>query len=535
MYKRLWKDMKSTGILFYIVALQLAALLFVTGKGAGQIYLDMFLILLLITLVSFFFAKVNGGNVKLVIYTSVLISIGVMLQAIFKQESILANPSLYESSNPAASLQIQYMIALGGAIIVSFLYKKGKFLAEPKIIKGMYLLSAGLYAFTLIFAKAVGNAKNWIMIGGFSIQTSEINKLLYILILAGVLGGVENPSKKRIGFAFLVTITNLVFLMLQSEFGTILLLLAVFPVFLLLFVPDLKVVLGTLAGYAGIGLAAFGTGTLVSNLAASYESFAGLSIVRFFLSNYNKIANRVIYWLHPEQDPMGLGYQLLKAKEAILLGGWFGTDSISDLPVKTSDMVFPALIERCGIIVAVLVLIVIVLLWLEGIRVFIRKKDKYHRAVCAGIVFMLFYQALIIVGGSCGMCPLTGITLPFISSGGSSLLVCSVMIGIVITISGKVEWEGEMEHEEMELEFKLFKKNPDHTESFSALCHRYAAVVDQNLRSFAGRFRRSGSGKAGCGICPEPERVCEGADRGPEWGDSCQFDDASGGENLYES
>ena len=78
-----------------------------------------------------------------------------------------------------------------------------------------------------------------------------------------------------------------------------------------------------------------------------------------------------------------------------------------------------------------------------------RKKDKYHRAVCAGIVFMMFYQALIIVAGSCGMCPLTGITLPFISSGGSSLLVSAVMTGIVITISGNLEWEGEMKHEEV--------------------------------------------------------------------------------------
>ena len=535
MLKQLWKDMKNTGMLFYIVALQLASLLFVTGKGAGQIYLDMFLILLLITLTAFFYTRVIGGNIKIAIYTIVLITIGIMLQAIFKQESILMKPELYVSKNPASGLQMQYIIALVAAIIVSLIYKKGKFLARPNVIKGMYFLSIGLYVFTLIFAKAVGIAKNWIVIGGFSIQTSEINKLLYVFILSGILGGVENPSKKRIGFAFLVTITNLFFLILQSEFGTILLLLVVFPVYLVLFVPNIKVVLGTLAGYIGIGSMFAGIGTLVTKIAAGSKGFAEMSLVRFFLSNYNKIANRVIYWLHPEKDPMGMGYQLLKAKEAILLGGWFGTDSISDLPVKTSDMVFPALIERCGIIVAVLVFIVIVLLWLEGIRVFIRKKDKYHRALCAGIVFMLFYQALIIVGGSCGMCPLTGITLPFISSGGSSLLISSMMIGIVITISGRLDWDGELENEEMELEFKLFKKNPDCAESFASVCHRYASVFDQNFRSFAGRFRRSGSGETGCRVCTESERVCERTDSGPEWGDVGQFEDSAGGTDLYES
>lgn len=535
MYKQLWKDFKSTGILFYIIALQLASLLFVTGKGAGQIYLDMFLILLLITLVTYFFAKLIGGNTKLVIYTIVLITIGIMLQVIFKQENILANPELYGTSNPAAGLQIQYLLALILGIAVSVIYKKGKFLARPAVIKGMYLCSVSLYFITLIFAKTVGNAKNWIMVGGLSIQTSEINKLLYIFILSGILGGVENPSKKRIGFSFFVTLTNLFFLMIQSEFGTILLLLVVFPVYLLLFVPNLKIFAATIAGYIGIGAGAAGLGSLVSRLASESAAFASNSIVQFFLSNYNKIANRVIYWLYPEKDPMGLGYQLLKAKEAILLGGWFGTDSISNLPVKTSDMVFPALIERCGIVLAVLVLIVIVLLWLEGIKVFIQKKDKYHRAVCAGIVFMLFYQALIIVGGSCGMCPLTGITLPFISSGGSSLIISGIMIGIVITISGKMEWEGEMDHEEMELEFKLFKKNTDNTEFVTSLCHRYASFFNQNFSRLTGHFSGGGFKQTRSGVCTESERVCEGTDSGPEWGDSCQFEGTSGGTDIYES
>ena len=225
MFRQLTKDMKKTGILFYIVALQLASVLFVTGKGAGQIYLNMFLILLLFTLATYFYARVNGGNTKIVVYTTVLVTIGIMLQSIFKQESIIASPELYGTSNPASGLQFQYLIALLAMIVVSLIYRKGKFLADPKVVKGLYVFSMGLYMFTLIFAKAVGNAKNWIIIGGFSIQTSEVNKLLYILIMAGILGGVENPSRKRIGFSFLVTLSNLFFLALQSEFGTILLLL----------------------------------------------------------------------------------------------------------------------------------------------------------------------------------------------------------------------------------------------------------------------------------------------------------------------
>jgi cell division protein FtsW (lipid II flippase) len=520
--KELFLDAKRSFV-FYIVALQLASILIVSGKGAGQVYLDMFLILLAITLITYFLIRVSHGNVKIGIYTIVLLTIGTMLQSIFRQEAVLANPEAWTLKNPAASLQIQYVIAFAGAVAAGLLYKKSKFLARPKVIKAMYWVSMGLYLVTLVLAKAVGNVKNWLVIGGFSIQTSEINKLLYLFILSGILGGVEKPSKKRVGFAFVVTLTNLFFLTLQSEFGTMLLILTVFPVYLLLFVPDIRVVLATVAGFLGIGGVTALIGNAVSAQAAAHPTFGNLSIVRFFLRNYDKIANRFIYWLHPENDPMGLGYQMLKAKEAILLGGWFGTNSVTNLPVKTSDMVFPALIERCGIIIAVLVLIVIILLFLEGIRVFIRKKDRYHQAVCAGIVFMLFYQALIIVAGSCGMCPLTGITLPFISSGGSSLLISGMMIGIVIAISGNVEWEGEMDHEEMELEFKFFKENADRAKHLPAACHRYGAVLDQNFRRLAGRFQKGGRGEGTGGADKEPERICEGTDSGPERGDTGQL------------
>lgn len=524
------RQRKKNGILFYIIALQIAALLFVTGKGAGQIYLDLFLFLLVVTLGLYFYARVCGGNRKVVVYTTLLITIGIMLQSIFRQERILANPELLASGNPAIDLQIQYMVMILGMFGMAFLYRKGQFLANPKVLKGMYLGSVGLSLATILFAEAVGTAKNWIMIGGLSVQTTEINKLLYLFLMAGTLGGTEHPSRKRIQFSFLVTFSQLFFLVLQSEFGTSLLILLIFPVYLFLFVPDLRVVGATVAGYVAVGGAAVGIGRLVQMMAVKSAGFAGWKLTRIFLSNYEKITNRVIYWLHPEQDPMGLGYQLLKAKEAILLGGWFGTDSVTNLPVKTSDMVFPALIERCGLVIAILVLVVIILLWLEGIKIFVVKKDKYHRAVCAGIVFMMFYQALIIVAGSCGMCPLTGITLPFISSGGTSLLISGMMMGIVVTISGKLEWEGEKDHEEME--FKFFEKNTDHTKPVAALCHRYGVLFGENFRRFAGHLRGSGSGEGESTVCPESERICEGTDSGPEWGDVGQFEGTSGETNL---
>ena len=165
-------------------------------------------------------------------------------------------------------------------------------------------------------------------------------------------------------------------------------------------------------------------------------------LARFYLSGYSKICSRFIYWLHPEKDPTGLGYQLLKAKESILLGGLFGTSSVTDLPVKSSDLVYPALIQRCGLLFAIMIFIVFILLWLEGMKAFIRKKDRYQQIIVVGFAALIFYQALIIIAGSTGLCPLTGITLPFISSGGSSLVICFVMTAVLIAVSGSIRWKG---------------------------------------------------------------------------------------------
>ena len=237
-----------------------------------------------------------------------------------------------------------------------------------------------------------------------------------------------------------------------------------------------------------VGLSVIGAQITKWNSAGVFLGTNKLALI--FLSNYNKIANRLIYWLHPEKDALGLGYQLLKAKESIVLGGWFGTSSVTELPVKTSDLVYPALIQRCGMIFALLVFIVFIMMWLEGVRLFVRKQYRYHRAVGAGFVFMLFDQTLIIIAGSTGLCPLTGITLPFISSGGTSLMISFMIVGLIVAVSSNVKWKGTVEDEEEQ--DKFFKEN-----AVTAKCHAYLRHLNdhfsrESFRAASGRIKRSG-------------------------------------------
>ena len=434
-----------TGPLMAVILLQIAALLFMGAKGAGRIYLRMLPVLLLLTAGSWLFTSVIHGNRKVLIYTLVLLTVGTMLQCIFIEEMILRTGSSDAVRTGISSLQIQYLVSLAAGLLAGSFYFCSDLVSRKKTAAAMAVMAAGLSLLTLMVSEGVGGVRNWISLGGVSVQTTEISKFLYVPVCAWILGREEEPEKRTLLLFYGYTFLALLLLAVQGEFGTLILLLTVFLSLHLLFMADLRYFLAVLAALTAGGGILMAVGRKLTRMQLDGSGSDPGILVRFYLSGYSKISNRFIYWLNPEKDPAGLGYQLLKAKESILLGGFFGTSSVTDLPVKSSDLVYPALIQRCGLLFALLIFIVFILLWLEEMKIFIRKKNRYHQVVAAGFGTMIFYQALIIIAGSTGLCPLTGITLPFISSGGSSLVVCSAMTAVIIAVSGNIPWKGGME------------------------------------------------------------------------------------------
>ncbi len=131
--------------------------------------------------------------------------------------------------------------------------------------------------------------------------------------------------------------------------------------------------------------------------------------MQFVLNQVQKIVNRFAVWLDPNIDPQGASYQILQARKALLNSNLFGSDTTTPLSNPTNDMVFPALTERCGLLIALTVCILFGLLLIRGTRIYFHCQDRYHQAVCAGLCFQLILQSFIIIGGSIGMFPLTGI------------------------------------------------------------------------------------------------------------------------------
>ena len=299
-------------------------------------------------------------------------------------------------------------------------------------------VSVGLYAVTLIIAKITGSttngASNWLKIGGFSLQPSEFIKILFILTVAAILTyspsedtaapkrykstmGVSLAKKtlvsRRVMAITVVTYVNALFLFMQREWGTAVLLFAIYLAYL--FVYD-------------------------KNRVFFLINTALIVVVVLVGMNYiDHIQERVIAWQNPYSDKSGIGYQVIQALVAIGEGGMggvgIGNGSPYYIPVVESDSIFAAICEELGLAGGVGVLMLYFVLVYRGFKIALSTTNQFNKAVSLGISVMLGIQTFIIVGGVTKLIPLTGITLPFISHGGSSMISTFIAVGILQAIS----------------------------------------------------------------------------------------------------
>jgi cell division protein FtsW (lipid II flippase) len=199
----------------------------------------------------------------------------------------------------------------------------------------------------------------------------------------------------------------------QNDLGTALLFFGVFLAMLYLASGRLSYVVG--------GLATFGVGVYIA-----YHAFARVQL-------------RFQNWLDPWVDPLDVGFQPIQSEYAMATGKFFGTGLAMGEPTYIyavqTDYVFAAIGEELGLLGTVVVLLLFLLLVFRGFYIALNARDAFGRYLAAGLTTILALQALIIVGGTVRLIPLTGITLPFISAGGSSLLTNFLIVGLLLRIS----------------------------------------------------------------------------------------------------
>ena len=165
---------------------------------------------------------------------------------------------------------------------------------------------------------------------------------------------------------------------------------------------------------------------------------AGGSVMMYKL--FAHVRTRVAIWRNPWASPQDGGYQIVQSLIAMASGGMsglglgLGSAEIS-VPVVESDFIFAALCEEFGIIIGLTLIVLYVILFVRGLMLAMRARSSFHALLAVGTVTSLALQSFMIIGGVIKMVPLTGVTLPFISYGGSSMLSCMLMLGILQGVS----------------------------------------------------------------------------------------------------
>ena len=282
------------------------------------------------------------------------------------------------------------------------------------------VLGIGALVLPLAFGEWNYGAKNWVslpVIGSF--QPSELVKLALVLAMAYYFSAHRTVWQMMPALVFAATC--LVLLMLQRDLGTAL-------IYYLTTLALFYVACGNLP------LTAVGLGGGVAAAVLGYKMFAHVKV-------------RVAMWQNPWSDALDKGYQIIQALLAIGSGGLFGVGlgqgTPEKIPAYYNDFIFAVVCEQLGIVFGICVIAVYVLILLRGMEVSMRARRSFDMLLGCGVVALLGVQTFMIVAGVIKMIPLTGVTMPFLSYGGSSLLSCMAMMGMLCGISGRVREETE--------------------------------------------------------------------------------------------
>ncbi|MFA6422166.1 MAG: putative lipid II flippase FtsW [Candidatus Buchananbacteria bacterium] len=323
--------------------------------------------------------------------------------------------------DPYYYVKHQFFTGVIPGLIICFILSKIDYRVWKKYAP--MLLFFSIILLILVFIPGLGapwgTAHSWIKVFGFSVQPSEIVKLTFLLYLAAWLSSKEDHHLKDLQYGFIPFLVIL---------GVI--------AFLLVMEPDtgtmMIIVLMSLVVY-------FAAGGRKRHLSWLGILGAGILFLLLKISPYR--TDRFTTFLHPELDPLGKGYHINQALLAVGSGGIIGKgyghslQKFAYLPEVTGDSIFAVISEELGFILTALVIILFLYLGLRCLKIAQKCEDNFGKLVAVGIMAWFMIQAFFNIGAMLGILPLTGVTLPFISYGGTSIMACLAAAGILINIS----------------------------------------------------------------------------------------------------
>ncbi len=317
---------------------------------------------------------------------------------------------------PQLALNQIIFVCLGIFLMIFFIFFDYRLLKNFTTL--FYLLMIGLLVLVLFIGKGAGGATRWIDLGFFQLQPSEISKIILIIVLAKYFSSHQQDI-----YQFRHIIISFIFVAI--------------PLLLVAYQPDLGTALVFLAIWVGM--------ILISGIKKLYIFLVSLSGLAFFpiiwnfLKDYQK--QRILTFLNPQSNPLGEGYNVIQSKIAVgsgrLLGRGLGYGSQSYLhflPAQHTDFIFAVLAEELGFLGSILLLVLFFILLLRGLQVVRKARDNFGMFLAAGVVVMFMFQILVNIGMNIGLMPITGIPLPLVSYGGSSMIMIFLSLGILQSV-----------------------------------------------------------------------------------------------------
>ena len=330
-------------------------------------------------------------------------------------------------SNGSIYLKKQIIAAILGIIAAIFIQ-----FFDYRIFKEYYQLIFGsmviILFMTHLYGSNIGGGRRWIDIGFINFQPSEVSKIVLVLVLATILDRKDElDSLKDMILPFVYFLIPFVLIILENDLGTALVLLVILIAMLYVAGFNKKFLYGF-----------FGGGFLTVITLISSHIFFNTPLP--FLKEYQ--LNRLIAFINPNIDPQGIGYNIIQSKIAIGSGrltgkGLFeGTQNqLNFLPEKHTDFIFSVIGEEFGFIGVLIVITLFIILFWQLFNIALQAKDRYGKLVVTGIIAMFFFHVVENIGMTMGLMPITGIPLPFISYGGTSMVTSITAIGIVLNIN----------------------------------------------------------------------------------------------------
>ncbi|HEY5061182.1 MAG TPA: FtsW/RodA/SpoVE family cell cycle protein [Gemmatimonadaceae bacterium] len=345
-------------------------------------------------------------------------ALAVLLSSIGLAVVARLNPELAQKQIVWLAFSLILAIAAGPA------FTRFRVLAAYKYV--WILCTIALFIALALFGHEVNGARLWISFGPIQFEPVEVIKLLVVLFMASYLADTADviartrpwslrANAKYLGPLFLGWGVSMGILVLQRDIGMASLLLATFVAMLYVATRRVDLIVGA---------------TTVFGLAAWWAA-----------THYAYVERRIAVWKDPFHDPLGAGYQALQSLFALANGGLFGAGyglgRPDYIPSVATDYIYAAFGEEWGALGSLALLGVYLAVVLRALRVAARQPDLYAKLLATGLAAVLGFQILIIVGGVLHMFPLTGITLPFISYGGSSLVTNFLLVALVWAISSE--------------------------------------------------------------------------------------------------